>query len=95
VHALGGGAQSALWCQILADALDREVEQVPDAMVAQLRGAALFASVTLGVRTIEQISSDRQRGVTFEPRAEHRELFAERRALFPKLFRRERHRPHA
>ena len=92
VHALGGGAQSTLWCQILADALDREVEQVPDAMVAQLRGAALLASVTLGVRTLEQISTDRHGGVTFAPRDEYRDLFAERRALFPQLFRHERHR---
>ena len=92
VHALGGGAQSSLWCQILADALDREVEQVPDAMVAQLRGAAMLASVALGVRTLDQISTDRRRGVTFAPRDEHRDLFLERRALFPTLFRRERRR---
>jgi xylulokinase len=41
---LGGGAQSSEWCQIYADTLGRVVEQVPEPMVAQLRGAALLAS---------------------------------------------------
>jgi len=38
VRLIGGGAQSDLWCQIYADTLGREVEQVRDPMVAQLRG---------------------------------------------------------
>ena len=45
---LGGGGQSRLWCQIYADTLGREVEQVPEPMVAQLRGAALMAEVARG-----------------------------------------------
>jgi xylulokinase len=45
---LGGGAVSDLWCQIHADILNRRVERVAAPMYANLRGAALFASMSLG-----------------------------------------------
>ena len=45
---LGGGAISDLWCQIHADILDRRIERVAQPMYANLRGAALFASMSLG-----------------------------------------------
>jgi xylulokinase len=48
VRLVGGGAQSALWCQIFADSLDREVLQIDQPLVAQLRGAALLAGCALG-----------------------------------------------
>ncbi len=67
VRLLGGGAQSELWCQIYADTLGREVEQVPQPMVAQLRGAAALAAVALGHRTLEELSTRRVPGRTFVP----------------------------
>lgn len=54
---IGGGAQSELWCQIFADTLDREVHQVNNPMTAQLRGAALAASVALGRRSLDELES--------------------------------------
>jgi len=67
VRLIGGGARSALWCQIVADALNRSVEQVPDPMYAQLRGIALMASVALGHQTLSDVESNRPRGRTFDP----------------------------
>ena len=57
IRLVGGGAQSELWCQIFADTLDREIHQVQDPMTAQLRGAALAASVALGRRTLDELDS--------------------------------------
>jgi len=57
IRLVGGGAQSELWCQIFADTLDREIHQVKDPMTAQLRGAALAASVALGRRTLDELDS--------------------------------------
>jgi xylulokinase len=48
IRVFGGGAQSDLWCQIHADVLGREIEQVADAMHANLRGAAILAGLALG-----------------------------------------------
>lgn len=45
---IGGGARSDLWCQILADVLDRPVDRVADPALANVRGAGLLAGVALG-----------------------------------------------
>jgi xylulokinase len=56
VRLVGGGAQSELWCQIFADTLGRDVHQVRAPMVAQLRGMALMASVSLGRRSFADLA---------------------------------------
>lgn len=45
---IGGGAQSALWCQIFADVLGVDVGQVGDPRYANARGAALAGFLALG-----------------------------------------------
>ena len=87
---LGGGAQSLVWCQIYANVLDRVVEQVPDPMVAQLRGAALLATVTLGEHRLGDLATLRAPGRTFEPEVEHRSLYRIRRDQFPTLYERDK-----
>jgi xylulokinase len=87
---LGGGAQSSQWCQIYADTLAREVEQVPDPMVAQLRGAALVAAVTMGRHQLGDLATLRPRGRTFEPNNADADLYATRRAQFPTLYERDK-----
>lgn len=72
---LGGGAQSDLWCQVHADILDRRIERVAEPTYANLRGAALFAAISLG-----RISVDDVRGLvrvtdTFEPEPKARLVY--------------------
>ena len=45
---VGGGAQSALWAQIMADVLGRTIHRMEDPVTANLRGAALLARMALG-----------------------------------------------
>ena len=45
---IGGGARSALWCQIFADVLDRPIDQVADPLSANVRGAAFVAAASIG-----------------------------------------------
>ena len=42
---VGGGAQSDLWCQIMADVLARPIRQVEQPVHANTRGAALLAAL--------------------------------------------------
>ena len=86
---LGGGAASDLWCQIHADVLGRRIERVADPMYANLRGAALFAGMSLG-----KLSLDDVRGVvrvtdTFEPdsqaRAVYEPMYREFKHLYDRL----------
>jgi xylulokinase len=53
----GGGAQSDLWAQILADALDRPVHQLAEPRATNARGAAFLAFSTLGKLSIDEVPS--------------------------------------
>lgn len=45
---VGGGAQSDLWCQTLADVLGCTVRQAEDPVLANARGAAFLAAIGVG-----------------------------------------------
>jgi xylulokinase len=45
---IGGGANSDQWAQIHADVLGRDIRQVADPILANVRGAALITLVALG-----------------------------------------------
>ncbi|MCV2392956.1 FGGY-family carbohydrate kinase [Actinotalea sp. M2MS4P-6] len=45
---IGGGAQSDLWCQTLADVLGCTVRQAEDPVLANARGAAFIAAIGIG-----------------------------------------------
>ncbi len=64
---VGGGAQSDLWCQIFADVLDREIRQVEEPRLANVRGAGLIGSVALGHLSWAEIPSRVRVSRTFEP----------------------------
>lgn len=89
---LGGGAQSPLWCQIYADATQRVVEQVPDPMYAQLRGAAILAEVARGRLSLADVATRTPRGDQFTPHSDLADLYRRRREDLPALFKRERQR---
>jgi xylulokinase len=67
IRLVGGGAVSALWCQIYADVLNRPVDQVVDPMFAQLRGMAVLAGVALGHRGLAETPAVLPPSRTFEP----------------------------
>jgi xylulokinase len=86
VRLLGGGAQSTLWCQLYADVLDRDVEQVPQPLLAQLRGAALLASIALKRRTLADPVA---LGRMFQPSASA-SFYQARSGQLERLYRRDR-----
>jgi xylulokinase len=69
VRAVGGGARSSLWCQLLADIANMPVSQVFDPQSAPLMGAALCAFVGLEAETtVAEAAANRVRVVRgFEP----------------------------
>jgi xylulokinase len=89
VRLLGGGAQSTLWCQIYADTLDRDVEQVPQPLLAQVRGVALLASVALGRRRLEDVAAHSS-GVLFHPSPDAGEVYRRKVRQLPTLYARDR-----
>ncbi len=74
---IGGGANSDVWSQILADVLDRKIRQVKDPIVANARGAAFLASIALGYLTIDQVSERIAIKKEYEPNPENRKVYDE------------------
>jgi xylulokinase len=86
LRAIGGGAQSALWCQIMADVLDRTIHQVENPMQANTRGVALLAAVALGYLDVADIGGTVQIANTYTPNPEHRHTYDEQFQTFLKLY---------
>jgi sugar (pentulose or hexulose) kinase len=57
----GGGAQSDLWCQVMADVCDRTVERVADHLLAGLHGSAMSAALAFGVTAYDEVRGARPR----------------------------------
>lgn len=90
IRLIGGGAQSDLWCQILADVLDRRVERVAEPLHAQLRGAALLAGIALGEVRAGELRALVPVDATFAPDPAHREIYDRLFAEFAKAYKAQR-----
>jgi xylulokinase len=75
INAVGGGANSAIWCQILADVLGRTIRQVEDPILANVRGAAYLAAAALGYMTFDEISERAYIQETYTPNAENHPVY--------------------
>lgn len=87
LRAIGGGASSALWCQILADVLDREIAQVEDPVQCNARGAGLLGSLGLGRIRVDDIPACVTVARRFQPRPEHRRTYDELFSAYLDLYR--------
>ena len=75
VRIVGGVAASDLWCRICADILNRPVHRVAQPRLATVRGAALHALMSLGIRRRDEISSLVPIDAVFEPDPAHRATY--------------------
>jgi xylulokinase len=76
LRAIGGGAKSATWMQMLADVTHRRIETVTDPKEAGAVGAALVAAVGLGIYpSFEALESVTRVERTIEPREENFEIY--------------------
>jgi xylulokinase len=64
---VGGGANSDLWSQIHADATGRQIRQVADPVLANVRGAGLLALLALGHVTLADIPATVDIKAVYEP----------------------------
>ena len=86
ISVIGGGANSRLWCQILADVSGREIRQVARPIDANARGAAFLALVALGYLTWDDVGPRVEIAHTFAPdpgaEAVYAPLYREFQAIF-------------
>ncbi len=77
LNMIGGGAQADIWCQIMADVLNRPIRQMKDPIRANSRGAAFVAAVGLGEMTFADIHKNVPVANTFQPNPAHRAIYDE------------------
>jgi len=87
---VGGGAQSELWCQIVADVCDRTVERLADPLLSGLRGAALAGAMAIGDVDRDELRDLVPVDRTFRPDASNRAVYDRLYAEFPRLYRSQR-----
>jgi len=85
LHFVGGGAQSRLWCRIMADVLDREIRQVEHPIRANARGAALLAGIALERVALDDLARNVRVLETFRPDAGNRAVYDDRYREFRTL----------
>lgn len=91
IRLIGGGARADLWCQIMADVLDRRIERVAEPVHANLRGAAIFAGMALGAVSREEIRSLVKVDRVFTPDPANRAVYDRLFEEFPRLYKAQRH----
>ena len=82
LHFIGGGAQSELWCRIMADVLDREIRQVEHPIRANARGAALLAGIALGRIGVDDLARNVRVSATYTPDPANHAVYEDRYAEF-------------
>lgn len=85
VRFAGGGAQSDVWAQTMADVLGRSVEQVDSPRHANARGAGLLGLLSVGEIGVDALAASVPIRCRFEPDPAHRELFNERLDIYRDL----------
>lgn len=86
IRAIGGGAQSDVWCQIFADVFERTIHQVEEPAFCNARGAALQASAGLGFTTFDDIAKQTPIVRSFEPDPANRGLYDELFSEFVRFY---------
>ncbi len=90
IHMIGGGANSRVWCQIHADVFDRTIRQVRDPILANARGAAFLAAVSLGMLSFRDIPRLVPIAETFEPEPGNRKTYDRLFREFVQLYKKNR-----
>lgn len=89
VTAVGGGAQSDVWCQIIADVTGRAIRQPPQPIQANALGATFIAGVGIGAyASLDDTARLQRTRRIYEPTAALRGLYADKFEQFKEVRRR-------
>ncbi|MFQ5641154.1 MAG: FGGY-family carbohydrate kinase [bacterium] len=86
INIIGGGARSDIWCQIYADVLNRTIRQVQDPILANVRGAAFLAAISLRELTFDDIPGRVPIRAAYKPDRKNRTIYDELFREFVNLY---------
>jgi xylulokinase len=88
IRVIGGGAKSALWCQILADVMNRTIERLTLLEEATSLGAAIAGGVGTGVFPDFSVAAAIVRiAESYRPRPEVRDVYDQQYEVFQDAYR--------
>lgn len=85
IAAVGGGAQSEVWCQILADVTGQPIRQLEHPIQANAIGAAFLAGVGTGALNFAELPALRRTRRIYEPAAALRRLYGDKFQAFKEV----------
>lgn len=89
IHFIGGGAKSKVWGQILADILDRKINQIAEPSLAAVKGATIMAMVGLGVlKSFKDAIPLIKIENSFQPTSQNRIVYEKLYKQFLKIYKR-------
>ena len=88
INFIGGGANSAIWSQIVADIFNRPIKQMNEPLMANSRGTALLALLSLQLIGIDDVSQVVVAKKVFEPNPKNRSLYDEMFERFVEIYNR-------
>ena len=88
VTMVGGGAQSELWCQVMADVTGCVIRQPEAPIQANALGAAFIGAAGIGAVTLRESAALLRIRRVYEPNERHRRLYDDRFATFREIHRR-------
>lgn len=88
IAAVGGGAQSDLWCQIIADVTGQPIRQLANPIQANAVGAAFIAGVGTGALQFADLPALQRERRIYEPNTSLKALYDDKFAMFKELHRR-------
>jgi xylulokinase len=84
---IGGGANSALWCQTLADILGCTIRQAEHPVLANARGAAMIAAISIGELTWDDVPKLVPIAASYQPDRASRSRYDQQYRAFRELYR--------
>lgn len=75
LNMVGGGAKSAVWCQIFADVMNLPIRQLEDPIEVNARGAAFIAAEALGLIKFEELRDHVEVENEYTPNPANREIY--------------------
>jgi xylulokinase len=84
---IGGGANSALWCQTLADILGCTIRQADQPVLANARGAAMIAAISIGELSWDEVPGLVPIAASYQPDPASRPGYERQYRAFRELYR--------
>lgn len=85
IAAVGGGAQSDVWCQILADITGQPIRQLESPIQANAIGVTYLAGIALGALQLDDLKHLRRSRHTYEPNTALRALYSDKFETFKEV----------